>query len=122
MLGRVADGHPGFLFTHKGRWATGADPNRFKLKGCAVRNDRFRFVDNRALYDMIADPGQTTNVIDQHPEVVAAMRKAYDRWWAGTVPMMVNETAPMSKTRPFHVRYNEQKANGGIPDWQPPKL
>ncbi len=111
-----------YLFTHKGRWATGADPNRFKLKGCAVRNDRFRFVDNRALYDMIADPGQTTNVIDQHPEVVAAMRKAYDRWWAGTVPMMVNETAPMSKTRPFHVWYNEQKAADGILDWQPPKL
>ncbi|NQT38443.1 MAG: arylsulfatase [Planctomycetes bacterium] len=111
-----------YLFTHKGRWATGADPNRFKLKGCAVRNDRFRFVDNSALYDMLADPGQKTNVIDQHPEVVAAMRKAYDRWWAGTVPMMVNETAPMSKTRPFHVWYNEQKANDGIPDWQPPKL
>ncbi len=111
-----------YLFTHKGRWATGADPNRFKLKGCAVRNDRFRFVDNGALYDMIADPGQTTNVIDRHPEVVAAMRKAYDRWWAGTVPMMVNESAPMSKTRPFHVWYNEQKAAGGIPAWQPPKL
>ena len=110
-----------YLFTHKGRWATGADPNRFKLKGFAVRNDRFRFVDNTALYDMIADPGQTTNVIDRHPEVVAAMRKAYDQWWAGTVPMMVNEAAPMSKTRPFHVWYNEQKANGGIPDWQPPK-
>ncbi|KKM24211.1 hypothetical protein LCGC14_1607370 [marine sediment metagenome] len=111
-----------YLFTHKGRWATGADPNRFKLKGFAVRNDRFRFVDNRALYDMIADPGQTTNVIDRHPEVVAAMRKAYEQWWAKTVPMMVNETAPMSKTRPFHVWYNEQKANDGIPNWQPPKL
>ena len=118
----AADWGNRYLFTHKGRWPTGADPNRFKLKGFAVRNDRFRFVDNVALYDMIADPGQTTNVIDQYPEVVAAMRKAYDRWWAKTVPMMVNESAPMSKTRPFHVLYNEQKANGGIPAWQPPKL
>jgi len=111
-----------YLFSHRGRWPTGADPNLFKFKGCAVRNDRFRFVDNSALYDMLADPGQTTNVIDKHPEIVAEMRKAYAEWWAGTVPMMVNETAPMSKTRPFHVLYNEQKANGGIPDWQPPTL
>ena len=111
-----------YLFTHVGRWPTGADPNDFKLRGCAIRNDRFRFVQDKALYDMLADPGQTTNVIDEHPEIVAKMRQAYDEWWAGTVPMMVNENVPMSKTRPFHVWYAEQMASDGIPDWEVPEL
>jgi len=33
-----------FLFTHKGRWAQGAEPNEFKWKNFAVRNQRFRLV------------------------------------------------------------------------------
>jgi len=111
-----------YLFTHTGRWKTGADPNDSKFRGCAVRNERFRFVGNNALYDMLADPGQTTNVIDQHPEAVAKMQQAYDAWWAGTVPMMVNENVPMSPTRPFHVLFEKQMAEGGIPDWAEPEL
>ena len=111
-----------YLFTHTGRWKTGADPNDFKFRGCAVRNDRFRFVGNRQLYDMQKDPGQTTNIIDQHPQVVAMMRKAYDEWWEGTVPMMVNESAPLSPVRPFHELYRRQMASGGIPEWSPPAL
>jgi arylsulfatase len=111
-----------YLFTHVGRWPTGADPNDFKFRGCAVRNDRFRLVQDKALYDMLADPGQTTNVIDEHPDVVAKMREAYDQWWAGTVPMMVNEDVPLSETRPFHVLYANQMEEGGIPEWEAPEL
>ncbi len=47
------------------------------------------------------------------------MRTAYDEWWKKTRPMMVNESAPMSRTRPFHELYNAQLQNGGIPDWTP---
>jgi hypothetical protein len=36
--------------------------------------------------------------------------------------MMVNENVPMSETRPFHVWYAEQMAEGGIPDWEEPEL
>lgn len=111
-----------FLFTHRGRWPTGADVDEFKYKGCAVRSARFRFVDNQRLYDMLADPGQKTNVIEQHPQVVADIRAAYDRWWEATKPMMVNEAAPMSKTRPFHVIYEQQLKGSGIPDWPTPSL
>lgn len=111
-----------YLYTHRGRWKTGEDPNKSKMRGCAVRSDRFRLVEGKSLYDMIADPGQTTNVIDQYPKVVAEMSKAYDQWWEGTIPMMVNESAPMSKTRPFHVLYAKQLAEEGIPDWQEPEL
>ena len=111
-----------FIVNHKGRWRTGDEPNKSKMKAFSVRNQRYRLVDNKALYDMEKDPGQTTNVIDQHPELVESMRTFYDAWWKKTRPMMVNETAPMSKTRPFHVWYNEQMKAGGIPDWVAPAL
>jgi arylsulfatase len=111
-----------FLFTHKGRWKTGADPDDHQWKGFAVRSQRFRFVDNNALYDMQTDPGQTTNVIDKHPAVVKEMQAAYEAWWQKTRPMMVNEDVPMSPTRPFHVMYEKQKASTGIPEWKEPEL
>ena len=71
---------------------------------------------------MEKDPDQTTNVIEDHPEVVKDMRAFYDKWWQETRPMMVNEKAPMSKTRPFHVLYSEQMQDGGIPAWNEPEL
>jgi len=111
-----------FLFTHKGRWKTGQEPNKYRLQGFAVRNQRFRLVGTDSLYDMIKDPSQTTNVIGQHPAVAKQMQKVYDAWWKVTRPMMVNETAPMSPTRPFHVLYKKQLATTGIPDWDPPAL
>jgi arylsulfatase A-like enzyme len=111
-----------YLFTHRARWKTGAEPNKFQWQNFAVRNQRFRLVGEKALYDMEKDPGQKTNVFDKHPDVVKQMRAAYDKFWKQARPLMVNETAPMSKTRPFHVWYQQQMKAGGIPDWKPPKL
>ena len=119
---RDADWPDRYLFTHCGRWPTGADVEEFKFRGCAVRNARFRFVGNNRLYDMLADPGQKRNVIDEHPQVVAEMRAAYDKWWDGTKPMMINEDVPMSKTKPFHVLYRKQLEESGIPAWDNPEL
>jgi len=110
-----------FLFTHKGRWKTGEDPDKYQWKDFAVRNQRFRLLGDAALYDMEKDPSQTTNVIDQYPQVVKRMRDAYDEWWIGTRPLMINENAPMSPTRPFHELHRKQLAAGGIPAWQPPE-
>ncbi|QDV68704.1 Arylsulfatase [Rosistilla carotiformis] len=117
-----ADWADRFLFSHQGRWKTGEEPNDYQWKNFSVRNQRFRWVGTEALFDMQADPGQTTNVIQDHPEVVQSMREAYDRWWKATRPMMVNEDAPMSKTRPFHVAFERQKRASGIPNWTAPSL
>jgi len=120
--GRKAKWADRYLYTHKGRWPTGSEPNKYQWRGFAVRNQRFRLVDNTALFDMRTDPGQKNNVIEKHPDVVKAMRASYDAWWKKTRPMMVNEKAPMSPTRPFHVLYNKQLKAGGIPMWKSPKL
>ena len=129
-----------YLFTHKARWKTGSEPNDHQWQDWGVRNARFRLVGSGTpknivekknpkavvktdmLYDMLADPGQTTNVIDQFPEVAKVMREAYDAFWKETRPLMVNEDAPMSPTRPYHVLFEEQTAAGGIPKWEAPEL
>jgi len=126
-----------FIFSHTCRWPTGAEPDQFKDANFGIRNQRYRYVgptgggarDRKAdahagasLYDMQTDPGQKTNVIDQHPEVAAKMRAAYEQYWKEARPLMVNETAPMSPTKPFHEWFNQQKADAGIPDWKVPEL
>jgi arylsulfatase len=110
------------LFVHTGRWEKGADPNDSKFKSCAVRTQRWRFVNNKELYDIPADPYETTDVSADHPEVIAQLRKAYDAWWAETVPLMVNEDAPYAPHQPQAVRYEKQLAERGIPNWVPPAL
>jgi len=52
-----------------------------KWRKSAVMTDRWRLVDGKALYDMAADPGQTDNVADRHPEVVKQLTGHYNRWW-----------------------------------------
>ena len=111
-----------YLFFHVGRWRKGSNPDAAKFKKCAVRNQRFRLIDNAELYDIQADKGQTTNVIDKHPEVVKKMRAAYNRWWREIRPLLVNEDVPLAKQRPFHVSYKKQLKSKGILQWQPPKL
>ena len=129
-----------YLFTHKARWKTSTEPNEFQWKNYAVRNQRYRFVGGGtavsvserqrkegispkdALFDMLKDPSQQTNIIDQHPEVAAKMRAAYNQFWKEARLLMVNEGVPMSKTRPFHVWHAKQMKAGGIPKWKEPEL
>ncbi len=119
---RDADWPDRKLFVHRGRWEKGSDPNDSKFRGCAVRTQRWRLVNNKELYDIAKDPYESTNVFDQHPDVVAGLRRSYDRWWTETVPLMVNEDAPYAPRQPAEVRYEKQLAERGIPDWQPPQL
>jgi arylsulfatase len=110
-----------YLFTHVGRWKVDEDPEISKFKQCAVRSERFRFVNNRELFDMEADPGQKNNVIDKFPEVVQKMREAYDVWWEEVLPLLVNEKATYEGAAPFIKKYNGQLITQGIPDWVPPE-
>ena len=134
LEGRTEGWADRFLFAQICRWPTGANPDRFKDVNFAVRNQRYRYVgptaaDSNAdappaaaLYDMEVDPGQRTNVIAEHPDVAAAMRAAYEQYWEEARPLMVNETAPMSPTKPYHEWFQQQKAATGIPDWKAPVL
>ncbi len=111
-----------YLFTHVARWKTGEDPERAKWGKFAVRNQRYRMVGETRIYDMENDPGQKQNVFAEHPEVVEAMRAAYEKFWSEARPLMVNESAPMSPVKPFHELYWKQMEAGGIPAWKSPAL
>ncbi len=113
LMDADADWPDRYIFVHKGRWARGKAAES-KYADCAVRNARFRLVKNKELYDIANDPGETKNVIDQYPEVVAKMRAAYDRWWDEVLPCMVNENVFGPKINPFKERYWKQF--GGGPD------
>lgn len=116
-----ADWPDRMLFVHVGRWKKGANPDDFKYQRCAVRTQRWRFVNNQELYDIANDPREKVDVSAQHPEVVSRLRTAYDRWWSEVRPLMVNEDVPLAPAQPQAVRYEKQKAARGIPEWNPPE-
>lgn len=99
------------LVTHVGRWPKGKSEEN-KFAHCSIRNTGFRLVNNKELYDLTSDRGETTNVIEQHPEVVTQLRTAYDQWWKETVPLMVNEDVVPPKYNPYHVWYWKEFGGG----------
>ncbi len=52
----------------------------------AVLQGRWRLVHGKELYDIKADPGQKNDVAAQHPQVVAELLQALDRWWDEVAP------------------------------------
>lgn len=53
-----------------------------------VMTERWRLVnsDAEALFDIQADPGQQTNLAEQHPEVVTQLRGYFDEYWEKVSP------------------------------------
>ncbi len=102
-----------YLFTHVGRWATGKAAES-QYANCSVRNTRFLLVNNKELFDLQADPGQNTNVLNAHPDIVTAMRAAYDQWWREILPCLENENVTGPPVNPFKELYWKQF--GGRPE------
>lgn len=107
------------LFTHCGRWATGK-VKEVKFEKMAIRNQKWRFVNNNELYDIENDFGETTNVIESYPEVVSKFQTPYNDWWLASLPLMVNENRKKIKEQPLHALYYKQLKEQGIPYWNPP--
>ncbi len=99
------------LFTHVGRWPKG-EAGVSKYKQCAVRSSQYRLINDRELYDIRHDPGETTNVIEQYPTEVARLRTAYDQWWQEILPALENEDVEVPKLNPFKVLYWKQFGGG----------
>ena len=74
----------------------------------SVRSQQYRLDDAGQLFDMQADPGQHTNVADQHSEVVKALSSARQSWQADALAEL-----PATDTRPIPV---------GHPDFQNTQL
>lgn len=63
-----------------------------KWKDTAVMTQQWRLVNPSAdgnekrieLYDIFADPGQTKNIVAEHPDLVRSLKEQYDAWWKQT--------------------------------------
>jgi arylsulfatase len=106
-----ADWPDRFFVTHVGRWDAG-QAEQSKYTRCSIRNSRFTLVNNTELYDLKNDPGETRNVIAAHPDQVAKLRTAYDRWWQDVLPCMENEVVVGPKVNPFKAKYWKQFGGG----------
>lgn len=84
LSGEDADSFPDrTLFTHVQR--SFLPP---KWEASAVKRGSWRLIDGKQLYDLNSDPGQQTDIADQHPELVADLREDYEAWWASLQPSM----------------------------------
>ena len=112
-----------FLFVHCGRWKAG-NMEKEKYNKFAVRNQKWRYVNKKFLFDIENDPSEKQNRIQKQTELANHFKEHFDAWWNAAVPLMVNENLPKIKPEdyPLVKRYYEQKAAEGITDWSPSKL
>ena len=114
------------LFFHIGRWSheVGPDGSQYDKRpgkaGFAVRSARYRLVNNEELYDIAEDPGETLNLYTEKPQIVQAMKDAYDAWWQQVRPLMVNDGVPITGLDAHRRACEEQLAKGPLPAWQNP--
>ena len=65
--------------------------NLVKYRKYSVMDEDWRLVNGTELYNVTKDLGQTSNVIDQYPEVAARLAEGYERWWQSFMDEGVNE-------------------------------
>jgi len=83
----------------------------------SVRTQQYRLDARGALFDMVADPGQTSDVAAQRPDVAARLAQAVAQWRNEVLP------AELDDYRPYPVGYAEfpmtpLPARDGIPHGQ----
>lgn len=113
-----------YLFTHAGRWDRG-EVTEAKYQGCAVRWRNFHAViDGKGpgksprytweLFDVDADPGEKTDIVLAHPEIVRQLDAAYDAWWQSIQPHLENENAALPPVSAFNAAYREQFGSAAV--------
>jgi len=84
----------------------------------SVRNQRFRLDDKARLYDMVADPGQKTNVAARHPKVVEELGMAAARHREKFMPTYFEDKRPFVIAHPdsplTQLPARDGKSHGGI--------
>lgn len=74
--GNLIDWPDRTLFT---QWHRGDEPELFR--SCAARNQRYKLVNGRELYDLAADPAERHDVAADRPEIAAKLRQQTERWF-----------------------------------------
>lgn len=93
------------IFTHADQQP---DPTK-PWPGCA-RTQQYKMVNGSELYDLLADPGEKTNIAASQPEVFSKLKGEYEKWFASTlegfsigappIPVGYKEENPAKLTAP----------------------
>jgi hypothetical protein len=90
-----------------------------KGKRSAVMTDTWHLIRGEELYNMDTDPGQTTNVALEHPEIVKKLRDAYEFWWED-ISVDFDEYCEIiidnKKENPVCIRSHDWHSTG-VPPW-----
>lgn len=76
LLGKDSAGPKRTLFF---QWHRGDAPELYN--NCAARNQRYKLVNGKELYDLQEDPTESKDIAAGKPEIVAGMRKEYESWF-----------------------------------------
>ena len=87
LLGRKVDWPERILFSHQNG-------------NVSARSQQYRFDNQGALFDMLADPGQTRNIANDKPDIATKMSRAVAEWRSAVLPKSKDD-------RPFPVGYAE---------------
>jgi arylsulfatase A-like enzyme len=61
------------------QWHRGDAPELYRA--CAARNQRWKLVNGKELYDLESDSAESKDVSAEHPEIVARLRAEYESWF-----------------------------------------
>ncbi len=101
-----------YFISHRTRWGNAAGA---QYSMSAIRDARYKLVfpggkKKPELYDLDKDVRETKNIADDHPQIVAGLKKQYDAWWADIQPFLVNDRLknPPKTHKPYHELYRRQ--------------
>ena len=85
----------------------------YQFANCSVRTPRWHLVSagkgkkqqSWQLFDLTADPGEKTDVLAAHPDVVKTLTAEYDAWWKALPPYLVNEDAEQPTVKLLFAQY-----------------
>jgi arylsulfatase/arylsulfatase A len=106
------------------QWHRGDAP--IPYRNCLMQNQRYKLVNGRELYDLAEDPGEQCDVAAEHPERVAELRQAYERWLADVSSTRPENYAPVPiplgtpHESPTTLNRNDRRAHdrdAWIEDW-----
>jgi arylsulfatase A-like enzyme len=106
------------------QWHRGDKPELYR--NCASRNQRYKLVNGRELYDLSSDPAEAHDVAAQHPDLVARFRAEYEQWFKDVCatrgfdppPIVIgSEHENPSELSPQDLRSDQGDASGAPGHW-----
>ncbi|MDX2182117.1 MAG: arylsulfatase [Bryobacteraceae bacterium] len=103
------------------QWHRGDAPEKWR-NACA-RNQRWKLVENKELFDLEKDPAESTDVAAQNPQILEQLRRDYDAWFASVTEKGFDPVRiPIGTPHENPVMLSQQDWRGPRAVWGPEAL